>query len=201
MKSRLDTLTDLLQQHLFIEVEASGRHVHLTKEQVMTLFGHELTPSKELSQPGQFAAKERVAVEGPKGQLQHVAVLGPCRPQAQVEISLTDGRTLGIMPPVRLSGDVQQTPGCTLIGECGAVKLSSGVIAAKRHIHMSEADAKRQNIKDGQSVRLKLLTNRPVIFEDVAVRVHPSFRTAVHLDYDEANAAGWKKGDLGMILK
>ena len=198
---KLDQLTDLLQQRLFVEVEASGRHVHLTEEQVQRLFGHALTPAKELSQPGQFAAKERVTIKGPKGTLRHVAVLGPCRPQAQVEVSLTDARMLGIDPPIRLSGDVQGTPGCVIEGDCGSVDLTSGVIAAKRHIHMSQEDARRQNVKNGDVVSLKMLTDRPVIFEDLAVRVHPMFQTAVHLDYDEANACSWRKGDLGMILK
>jgi len=201
METGLDTLTDLLQQRLFVEVEASGRHVHLTKEQVMALFGHDLTPVKELSQPGQYAARERVSIRGPKGELHHVAILGPCRPRAQVEISLTDGKTLGIVPPIRLSGDVDNTPGCTIIGELASVDLKSGVIAARRHMHISEEDAVRQNVKNGDVVRLKIFSERPVVFEDLAVRVSPKFQTAVHLDYDEANACGWKKGDLGMILK
>lgn len=201
MQADVNKLTQLLQKRLFVEVEASGRHVHLTEEQVQTLFGHSLTPTKELSQPGQFAAKERVTVKGPKGKLENVAVLGPCRPYAQVEVSLTDGRVLGIQPPVRLSGDVAGTPGCEICTERGSVSLSSGLIAAKRHIHMSVADAKLQNIRDGQTVRLKMFSGRPAILEEVSVRVHPSFQTAVHLDYDEANACGWKPGDLGMILK
>ena len=201
METGLDTLTDLLQRRLFVEVEASGRHVHLTKEQVMALFGHDLTPVKELSQPGQYAAKERVSIRGPKGELHHVAILGPCRPRAQVEISLTDGKTLGIVPPIRLSGDVDNTPGCTIIGELTSVDLKSGVIAARRHMHISEEDAVHQNVKNGDVVRLKIFSERPVVFEDLAVRVSPKFQTAVHLDYDEANACGWKKGDLGMILK
>lgn len=201
MEASLEKLTALLQQRLFVEVEASGRHVHLTRDQVMTLFGHELTPVKDLSQPGQFAAKERVTVRGPKGELRNVAVLGPCRPQAQVEVSLTDGRVLGIDLPLRLSGDTKDTPGCTILSERGSITLQDGVIAAKRHIHMSESDAKAQNVKHGDVVKLKMMTGRPTVFEDVAVRVHPSFQTAAHLDYDEANACGWKKGDLGMILK
>ena len=201
METKLDRLTDLLQQRLFVEVEASGRHVHLTKEQVMALFGHDLTPVKDLSQPGQYAAKERVSIRGPKGELRHVAILGPCRPKAQVEISLTDERALGLHAPVRLSGDVENTPGCTIIGERGSIELEDGVIVASRHIHMSSEDAAKQNIKNGDAVRLKVFSERPVVFEEVAVRVSPKFRTAVHLDYDEANACGWKKGDLGMILK
>ena len=201
MGSRLDTLTDLLQRRLFVEVEASGRHVHLTKDQVMTLFGHDLTPVKDLSQPGQYAAKERVSIRGPKGELHNVAILGPCRPEAQVEISRTDERVLGIQAPVRLSGDVANTPGCTVVGTLASVELDSGVIVASRHIHMSQEDAAGQNIKNGDVVRLKMFSERPVIFEDVTVRVSPKFQTSVHLDYDEANACGWKKGDLGMMIK
>ena len=201
METKVELLTDLLRQRLFVEVEASGRHVHLTEAQVKILFGHDLTPVKDLSQPGQFAAKERVTVKGPKGELRNVAVLGPCRPRAQVEISFTDSRVLGLSPPVRLSGDTEKTPGCEIRTDAGTVTLSDGVIVAKRHIHMSPKDAKLQQIHDGQKVRLKVFSQRPITFEDVAVRVHPSFEAAVHLDYDEANACGWKKGDLGMILK
>ena len=201
MGRRLEELTDLLQRQLFVEVEASGRHVHLTEAQAKHLFGHDLTPVRELSQPGQYVAQERVDVRGPKGELHRVAVLGPCRKDAQVEVSLTDARMLGIDAPVRLSGDVGGTPGCEVTGPKGSVTLASGVIAAKRHIHMSPEDAKRQNVKDGDVVRLKMMSGRPTCFEDVSVRVHPMFRTSVHLDYDEANACGWKKGDLGMILK
>lgn len=197
----LDALTEKLQRQLFVEVEASGRHVHLTKEQAMILFGHDLTPCKELSQPGQFAAQERVTVKGPKGEKKNVAVLGPCRSLTQVEVSMTDARMLGIDAPVRLSGDVKGTPGCTIVGPQGSIESKSGVIVAKRHIHMSEEDARLQNVKDGQVVRLKTMTSRPVVFEDVTVRVHPDFRAAVHLDHDEANACGHQKGDLGMILR
>lgn len=201
METKLDTLTQCLQRRLFVEAEASGRHVHLTKEQAQTLFGAELTPVKELSQPGQFAAKERVTIRGPKGELSHVAVLGPCRALTQVEVSKTDARVLGIDAPLRLSGDVKGTPGCTIVGPRGSVNAEEGVIVAKRHIHMSEEDARLQNVRDGEVVRLKMFTDRPVVFEDVAVRVHPQFRTAAHLDYDEANACGFQKGDLGMILR
>lgn len=197
----LDALTERLQRRLFVEVEASGRHVHLTKEQALQLFGHDLTPVKELSQPGQFAAQERVTIKGPKGEKKNVAVLGPCRSLTQVEISMTDARALGIDAPVRLSGDVKGTPGCTILGPQGSIETASGVIVAKRHIHMSEEDARLQNVKNGQVVRLKMMTARPVVFEDVTVRVDRGFRAAVHLDHDEANACGHQKGDLGMILR
>ena len=196
----LDALTRKVMERLFIELEASGRHVHVTAQQALTLFGHGLTPQRELSQPGQFLAKERVSVIGPKGRFENVAVLGPERPEAQVEISLTDARTLGITPPVRLSGDVKDSPGAVLEGPCGKVTLTQGVIAAKRHIHMTPKDAAAMGVRDKQRVKLQVYTDRPVVFDDVVVRVHPSFQTRVHLDYDEANACGFQTGDLGRIL-
>lgn len=194
-------LTEAILKNVFIEMEASGRHVHVTKAQAETLFGHGLTPDRPLSQPGQWVAKERVTVIGPKGQFHNVAVLGPERKEGQVEISLTDGRTLGITPPVRMSGDVAATPGATLVGPCGSVSLSQGVIAAKRHIHMTPSDAAHFGVKDKQSVRLQVLTSRPLIFDDTVVRVSKDFATFVHLDYDEANACGFAPGDLGRILQ
>ena len=197
----LQTLTDALVQNIFIEMEASGRHVHVTQEQAQKLFGHGLTPERPLSQPGQWVAKERVTVIGPKGEFQHVAVLGPERKAAQVEISLTDGRILGIAPPVRPSGDVKDSPGALLKGAAGEVRLSEGVVAAQRHIHITPADADRFGVKDKQIVRLQTFTERPLVFEDVLVRVSKDFATRVHLDFDEANACGYKTGDLGRILR
>ena len=185
---------------LFIPLEASGRHVHVTKEQARALFGHELTPDRPLSQPGQYLAKERVTVKGPKGAFYNVAVLGPERKEAQVEISLTDSRTLGLEPPVRLSGKVAGSPGAELVGPKGSLRISQGVIAAQRHIHMTPEDAARFHVADGQTVSLKTFTDRPLILEDVQVRVRPDFATYAHLDYDEANACGFRKGDLGRIL-
>ena len=196
----LEAVTDAVIKSIFVELEASGRHVHVTKEQAQRLFGHGLTPKRPLSQPGQFLANERVTVIGPKGQFENVAVLGPERKEAQVEISLTDGRTLGIAPPVRLSGDVQGSPGAALKGPRGRVELSQGVIAAQRHIHMTPQDATRMGVKDKQTVRLQVFTQRPLIFDEVQVRVSPDFATFVHLDYDEANACGFQNGDLGRIL-
>ena len=196
-----DALTRRVLERLFVELEASGRHVHVTKAQAQTLFGHNLTPARELSQLGQFLAKERLTVLGPKGKFEQVAVLGPERPEGQVEVSFTDARVLGIAPPVRLSGDVKDTPGAVLEGPCGRVTLPRGVIVAKRHIHMTPEDAENMGVKDRQRVKLQVYTDRPVIFDDVVVRVHPSFQTRVHLDYDEANACGFQKGDLGRILQ
>ena len=200
MADRLEQVTEQVFKRLFVELEASGRHVHVTREQAQRLFGHDLTPDRPLSQPGQYLAKERVSVLGPKGKFDGIAVLGPCRSEGQVELSLTDARALGISVPVRLSGDVAQSPGITLVGPCGSVNLEQGAIAALRHIHMTPEDAALQKVKDGQMVRLKTLTARPVVFDAVAVRVSPKFRTFVHLDYDEANACGFQKGDFGMIL-
>ena len=187
-------------ERIFVPVEASGRHVHVTEEQARILFGHGLTEDRPLSQPGQYLAKERVTVTGPKGQFQNVAVLGPARREAQVEISLTDGKALGIVPPVKLSGDVSDSPGCTLEGPCGKVKLDQGVIAARRHIHLTPEDGEMLGVRDGQVVKLQVFSARPVIFCDVAVRIHRDFRRAAHLDYDEANACGFMKGDLGRII-
>ena len=196
----VEALAKAVLGRIFIELEASGRHVHVTKDQALDLFGHPLTPKRPLSQPGQYLAEERVTVIGPKGEFQNVAVLGPERKEAQIEISLTDGRTLGIVPPVRPSGDVSGSPGAVLVGPKGRVELKQGVITAQRHIHMIPADAKRMGVADKQIVKLQVFTNRPLIFEDVLVRVSPDYATYVHLDYDEANACGFQNGDLGRII-
>lgn len=195
-----EKLTEKVLKNIFVELEASGRHAHVTKEQAISLFGHPLTPKRELSQPGQYLANERLTVIGPKGKFENVAVLGPERPEAQVEISLTDGRTLGITPPIRPSGSVAGSPGATLVGPKGTVTLQQGVIAAQRHIHVHPEDAMRMGVKDKQIAKLQTFTARPTIFQDVLVRVHPAFQTSVHLDYDEANACGFQAGDLGRLL-
>lgn len=195
-----ETLVKIVLGRLFVELEASGRHVHVTKEQALTLFGHGLTPKRPLSQPGQYLSQERVTVRGPKGEFTNVAVLGPERKEGQVEISLTDARTLGLPAPIRLSGDIDGTPGAELVGPKGRVTLLQGVIAAKRHIHLTPEAAKAFGVENGQTVRLKTYTARPLIFEDVAVRVSDQFAPYAHLDYDEANACGFEAGDLGRIL-
>ena len=195
-----NALIKAVLNNIFIEMEASGRHVHVTAQQAKTLFGHSLTPERPLSQPGQWVAKERVTVIGPKGQFQNVAVLGPERKEGQVEISLSDGRVLGIQPPVRPSGSVAASPGVLLKGPVGEVKLHQGVIAAQRHIHITPVDAAHFGVQDKQMVKLQTYTDRPLVFDDVLVRVNPDFATRVHLDYDEANACGYKGGDLGRIV-
>ena len=200
MERSIEKLTQELQRRLFVELEASGRHVHVTKEQADRLFGHDLNPMRPLSQPGQYLAQERVELHGPKGSIKNVAVLGPCRKEAQVELSATDAVVLGIKPPVRLSGDVAGSAPITLVGPRGTLELREGAVIAQRHIHMTPEDAALQGVKHGDTVRLRTLTDRPVVLEQVAVRVSPDFRTFAHLDYDEANACGFHKGDLGMIL-
>ena len=200
---RMDTVravAEAVAARLFVPVEASGRHVHLTRAQAQALFGHALTPARPLSQPGQFLANERVTVSGPKGELRHVAVLGPERSEAQVELSLTDGRAIGVALPVRLSGDTVGSPGVTLKTDRQMLVLESGAIAAQRHVHLPPADAGRLGVRDGQTVSVRLDTARPLVFTDVAVRVSASFAPAVHIDYDEANACGFRSGDLGRLL-
>lgn len=193
-------LSQKLMERLFVPLEASGRHVHVTRQQALTLFGHELTEQRPLSQPGQFLSKERLTVVGPKGRFENVAVLGPERNCAQVEISLTDAVHLGLKPPVRPSGKIEATPGCQLLGPQGSVKLNQGVIIAQRHIHMTPEAAELWGVSDGQLVSLRTYTGRPVTFRDLLVRVSPNFATFVHLDYDEANACAMAAGDLGRLL-
>lgn len=195
-----EALTQALLDRFFLPVEASGRHVHVTAREAQALFGHGLTPKRPLSQPGQFLCEERVTLRSPKGEFRNVAVLGPERPENQVEISLTDAVALGLTPPVRLSGNVEGTPGIDLIGPLGQVRLSRGVIVARRHIHLPPEDAERRGFRNGDSVKLKVFGDRPLIFEEVSVRVSPGFAPAVHLDFDEANACGFHKGDLGMVI-
>ena len=183
-------------------VETSARHIHVTDKTLAALFGEGavLHNKKDLSQPGQFLSRERVTVKGPKGEFQNVAVLGPERKAGQVEISLTDCRQLGLSAPVRLSGDIEGTPGALLLGPRGTVQLREGVIVARRHVHLTPEAAERFGVAHGQTVRLRTFTDRPLIFEDVAVRVSPDFAPYAHLDFDEANACGFQKGDRAAIL-
>ena len=198
--AEMEALARVLMGRVFIQLEASGRHVHVTHEQAQALFGHGLTPERPLSQPGQYLAKERLTVIGPKGQFDNVAVLGPERKEAQVELSLTDARALGLSAPIRPSGNVEGSPGCILSGPKSRITIPQGVIAAQRHVHMTPEDARTMGVQDRQTVKLQVYTDRPLVFEDVLVRVSPDFATFAHLDYDEANACGFRKGDLGRIL-
>ncbi|MGE5704415.1 MAG: phosphate propanoyltransferase [Clostridia bacterium] len=180
----------------------SNRHVHLSKEHVEQLFGtgYELTPFRNLSQPGQFAANEQITLLGPKGMISHVRILGPARGASQVEISRTDGFQLGIHPPIRLSGHVEGTPGITLIGPKGCVTLEQGVIIAKCHVHLSGEEAERMGISQHDSLVLQTTGDRPIIFPDVAVRISPNYRLDFHIDQDEANAANVRTGDHVRII-
>lgn len=200
MDDLVSRVTEALQRRLFIEMEASGRHVHLTKAAAIALFGHALTEKRPLSQPGQFVCNERVSLITPKGRIDRVAVLGPERRECQVELSKTDCVTLGLEAPVHLSGDLSDSPGIVLANGEKQLSLTEGVIVAQRHIHITPEDAAMRGVSDGAVVRLRALTERPLTFEEVVVRVSPSFRTYAHLDYDEANACGFRAGDLGMIL-
>lgn len=185
-------------------VETSARHVHVTKETLAILFGegHELTKKKDLSQPGQFACEERIDVVGPKKTLTGVSILGPIRPENQVELSATDARSIGIAAPVRESGELEGTPGCKLIGPCGEVEIDHGVIVAKRHIHMTPADAEAFGVQDKQVVWVKVMTpERSAILGDVVVRVSEKFALAMHIDTDESNAVMGTRDQVGEIVE
>ena len=185
-------------------VETSARHVHVTQEHLEILFGkgYELTKKKDLSQPGQYACEERVTVVGPKKELKGVSILGPVRKATQVELSLTDARSIGVAAPVRESGDVAGSAGCKLIGPAGEVELTEGVIAAKRHIHATPADAEQLGVKNGDIGSVKVDTDgRSLVFGDVVVRVSDSYALAMHIDTDESNAAGCGREQYGEIVK
>lgn len=192
-----------VKKEAFIEVEASGRHVHLSREDVDKLFGkgYKLTKLRDLSQPGQYACKERVTITGPKGSIKNVIVLGPCRKETQVEISLTDRAILGVKAPIKQSGDLKGTLGIEISTENGYIQLDKGLMVAKRHIHLKPEDAKKFDVNDNEIVQVKVMGQRPLIFDDVVVRVNPNFETYMHIDYDEANACGYTKGTFAKIIK
>ena len=172
-------------------VETSARHVHVTAADLATLFGADaaLTKKKDLSQPGQFASMERVDIVGPKGEMKGVSILGPVRPASQVEIALTDARKLGITAPIRESGDIAGTPGCKIVGPCGEVEISEGVIVAKRHIHLTPETAAEYGVEDKQIVSVEINgEGRKTVFGDVVIRVSDKFAPAMHIDTDESNA-------------
>ena len=181
-----------------IMIETSARHIHLSRKDVETLFGagYQLTKKKDLSQPGQFACAEKVTIVGEKGTL-NASILGPERSASQVEVSLTDARSIGVKAPIRESGDVAGSGACKLVGPAGEVELSEGVIAAKRHIHLTPDVAAEFGVSDKQIVKVKTNGMRPLIFDDVVVRVHASYAPAMHIDTDEANAAfGATEGEI-----
>lgn len=186
-----------------VMVETSARHIHVTQEVLETLFGEgaTLTNKKNLSQPGQFACVEKVTVVGPKGELT-MSILGPCRKATQVEVALTDARKIGITAPIRESGDIEGTPGCKLVGPKGECEIDCGVIAAKRHIHLTPETAKEFGLSDKQivSVEVDAGTGRKTVFGDVVVRVREDFAPAMHIDTDEANAAAISGTVDGIII-
>ena len=186
-----------------VTVETSARHVHLCEKDVAALFGagHSLTMKKMLSQPGEFACEERVDIIGPKKEIKNVIILGPVRPATQVEVSLTDARTLGINAPIRESGDVAGSGACKLVGPAGEIELSEGVIVAKRHVHLRTQDAEQFGVKDKQTVQVKIKNNdRTTIFGDVVIRVRDTFMPYMHIDTDEANACAANGNVEGEII-
>lgn len=187
-----------------IPIETSARHLHICRKDFEMLFGKdsELHYTKELSQPGQYLCRERVTVSGPKGTFENMAILGPLRPETQIEISLTDARKLGIPSCIRQSGDIKGSPGCTLSGPNGSIILNEGVIVAKRHIHMTPGDALRLHVRDNESVLVMTKSyERALIYADVVVRVHPNFTLSMHVDTDEANAFANDDAPYGVIIK
>lgn len=184
-------------------IEGSGRHVHLCRQDIDRLFGegYELTKVKELSQPEQFACQERVNLVGPKGMLTNVVILGPEREHSQVEVSLTDARILGVKAPTRESGDLKGSAGIIIVNKDRHIALEEGCIVAKRHVHVAETDAARLGVTNGQIVKVKTHTDRPLIFDDVVIRVSPKYQTFMHIDFDEANACDLKNGNLGEIIE
>ncbi len=186
-----------------VPVGLSNKHLHLSQADLEVLFGQgfELTKMKDLSQPGQFAANEKVDIVGPKGTLKGIRVLGPVRKETQIEISLTDSFVLGVTPPVRDSGDLIDSPGAKIVGPKGEVELNKGVIAAGRHIHMHTSDAEIFSVTDKEVVSVKIQGKRGLVFDNVLVRVNPEYALEMHVDIDEGNAAGLKNGSMVEILK
>ena len=186
-----------------VKIGLSNKHLHLQKEHIEILFGkgHELTPTKPLVQPGQFACEEKVDIVGPKNTLKGIRVLGPARPETQVEVAMTDARTLGIKAPVRESGKLEGTPGCKIVGPCGEVEIDHGIIVALRHVHLSPAQAEEAGVKDKDIVSIKIEGERGLVFNNVLVRSGDAHEREVHLDTDEGNAAGCGPDAVCTIIK
>ncbi len=198
-------LTDTVEksaEEQYIPVGVSNRHVHLSVEDVEKLFGagYQLTPFRELSQPGQFACNETVTLVGPRGTIHGVRILGPARGATQVEISRTDCFHLGVHAPLRMSGDIEGTPGMVLVTQKGSVVLEKGVIVAKSHVHMSPSEAEVFHVQDGDTLMLETTGERKIIYSDVAVRIHPRYALDFHVDLDEGNAANLKTGDRVKVI-
>jgi putative phosphotransacetylase len=194
---------EIKKEKNLVPVSISARHLHLKKEHLEVLFGagHELTKMKDISQPGQYAAEEKVTLQGPRGKIDNVRVLGPLRKETQVEISATDARVLGVKPVVRDSGNMDGTPGLTLVGPKGTIIIEKGCIVAERHIHMTQEDASQFNVSDGQVVSVKVNTPRGGVFDKVLIRVREDYALDMHIDVDEANAFLISNGDIVEIIK
>jgi len=190
-------------EKLNVIIEGSARHVHVTKEHLRDLFGDgaELHNKRELSQPGQYLTEEKVRIEGPRGGIDGVSILGPERSQTQVEVSFTDARVLGLTPPVRESGDLKGSDPIKIIGPAGSIELEEGCIVAKRHIHITPEDASKYGLTDKETVQVKVEGDRGVIFDEVVVRVSEKFRTRMHIDFDEMNAARISPNQTGLVIK
>jgi putative phosphotransacetylase len=193
---------EAIMEDIKVTIEGSGKHCHVTRETLDTLYGagFELESRKALSQPGQFVTNQKVTVVGPKGKTD-VSIIGPCRKANQIELSLTDARALGFNPPIRESGVVAGSPGCTLIGPNGETEIAEGVIIAKRHIHLTPEDAAKFGIADKDEVRVRVGGERALVFDEVVARVSPEYATFMHIDYDEMNAAGLSGEPTGVIVK
>lgn len=203
MEEIVSAVLDAVHKAGLVEVEVSARHVHLTQRDVETLFGPgaKLEPKRPLSQPGQFLSGQRVTLVGPKGRKERTAVLGPVRGAAQVELSKSDCVELGVKAPLRESGDVAGSGAITIKGPCGSIHLEEGAIIARNHIHLTTADAELLNLHDKQRVSVAVMTERPVVFRDVVIRVSPNFNCRMHIDFDEANAALVSGFTLGKIIR
>ncbi len=186
-----------------VPVALSNRHLHVSQADLDVLYGegHELTNVKDLSQPGQYACEEKVDIVGPKNTIKGVRILGPVRPVTQVEISMFDARALGVEGVVRASGNIVGTPGATIVGPKGQVEIKEGIIVAARHLHMHTDDAPKYGLKDRDVIKVRAGGERAVVFENVVVRVHPTFALDMHIDIEEGNAAGVNNGDLGEIIR
>ena len=197
-----EVVKNTLQKPKQVPIAASNRHIHLSPQHVERLFGqgYQLTKQKSLSQLNQFAAKETVTLIGPKGKIQNVRVLGPARGRTQVEVSLFDGFTLGVKPPIRNSGDIEGTAPITIQGPRGQIQIQEGLICAARHIHMHTSDAEAFCVSNGDIVQIKTSGERGVIFTNVLIRVSPKYKLEMHIDIDEANSANIKNGQLGEIV-
>ena len=185
-----------------LPIALSNRHLHLSQEDINILFGdgYELTKAKDLCQPGQYACNEKVDIEGPRGTIKGIRVLGPTRKQSQIEISIGDARVLGVEVEIRRSGDLEDTPGVKVTGPKGELELKKGVIVASRHVHMSTSDAEKFNLKNDDIARVRVRGERGLVFENVLVRVSPNFVLEMHVDIEEGNAAGVKNYDMVEII-